>query len=164
MYTTPSAASSAYVQQTDVFWTDASRPLRCCKTTFYQSFRQGEAFNKRVPVSGSTRVVASDRAKRKLGYSAPTLIADQRGHIQALAVWRFTPRTSAIIRSRRSRPTALVTALSQFSPSMQRRRRRYANMNKRPKLGRSEAPASVCLWVRIAFHRALKSTSAAGEP
>jgi hypothetical protein len=46
----------------------------------------------------------------------------------------------------------------QFSPSMQRRRRRYANMNKRPKLGRSEEPASVCLWVlsncRVSYKRA----------
>ena len=47
-------ASRRFSTVSDVFWTDAPRPLRCCKTTLYQSFRQGKAFNKRVPRNGST--------------------------------------------------------------------------------------------------------------
>ncbi len=47
--------------------------------------------------------------------------------------------------AQQSRPPHRKTASSHFSPPMRPRRRRHAYMNKRPKLGRPEEPANVCL-------------------
>jgi hypothetical protein len=38
-----------------------------------------------------------------------------------------------------------------------------AELNERPKLGGGDGGVNVALWVRIAIHRALKSTGAAGD-
>ncbi len=52
---------------------------------------------------------------------------------------------------------AVHVRLTASSISMRPRPRRYAYMNKRPKLGRPKEPASVCLWVVAAFNARLTS-------
>jgi len=109
-------ASAAFpslpVHQTDVFWTGASRHLECRRTTRSQTVGRGER-----STNGSLWAVQRELS-RAIGEAENRSERTYRrrpqgGHIRAFAVWRLTLGASASIRSRRLRPTTLVTALSQ---------------------------------------------------